>query len=434
MAKHNRIIWLAALAAVIVFAGCNDKKAQALKSQRGTGTSAEPDKVLFERAENDIKRSHFEEARLALQTLINTYPDSEYLAKAKLALGDSYFKQGGPTGYTQAIAEYQDFVTFFPFLDEAAYAQLQVGMAHYRQMEKPDRDREEAVEAEGALQTFLQKYPNSQLYGQAEQRLREVQEVLADGDFRVAAFYFLRRQDKASAARLYELVNRYPLYSQADRANWMLASIAEHSEHNEIAGQYYARIVKDYPLSQFAGESKAKLEKFGMPVPQPDPASLARMEKEQQTPRSRGSIFKAPAGMLKSSPDVSMAARTGTPTLTPENTEAGDILTPTGINFAAASASGASGSTAPGGTGSSAFVETVTPGSPGSISAVPGAAAAAPSAATSTGGDASQPAATSTDTSSSGASADSPAANSTPATNGKESSSKKKKGLKKIIP
>ena len=286
MAKKNWM--LVVVAGSLIFVGClNNKKTAALKSQQGTGTSAEPDKVLYQKATNDIQHSRYEEARLALQTLINTYPDSEYLAKAKLAVGDSYYKQGGITGYTQAIAEYQDFVTFFPFLDEAAYAQMQIGMAHYRRMEKPDRDRDEAIEAEGALQTFLQKYPNSPLYAQAEQHLREVQEILADGDFRVASFYYLRHVDRASAARLYELVNRYPLYSQADRATWMLATIAERSEHNDVAGQYYAHIVKDYPLSPLAAPSKEKLEKFGAPVPQPDPAALARMQKEQQIPRQR---------------------------------------------------------------------------------------------------------------------------------------------------
>ena len=132
--------------------------------------------------------ARFDVGRLAFQTLINTYPDSEYLAKAKLAVADSYYKEGGTSGLTQAVAEYQDFITFFPFLDEAAYAQMQVGMAHYRRMEKPDRDRDEALEAEGAFQTFLQKYPSSPLYKDAQQRLREVQEVLADGDFASRSF------------------------------------------------------------------------------------------------------------------------------------------------------------------------------------------------------------------------------------------------------
>ena len=200
MLQHKRIWLLAGLASCIVLAGCGQQKT--ILSQRGTGTSSEPDKVLFDRAVTDIQHGRYSEARLTLQTLINTYPDSEYLAKAKLGVADSYFKEGGTSGYTQAVAEYQDFITFFPFLDEASYAQMQIGMTHYHRMEKPDRDRNEAIEAEGAFQTYLQKYPNSELTAEVQQRLRDVQEVLAEGDFRVAYFYYLRHVDRASAARL----------------------------------------------------------------------------------------------------------------------------------------------------------------------------------------------------------------------------------------
>src|SRR5277367_1136961 len=63
--------------------------------------SAEPDKVLYLRALDEIKKGHQEIGRLDLQTLINTYPDSEYLAKAKLGIADSYFKEGGSANTTQ---------------------------------------------------------------------------------------------------------------------------------------------------------------------------------------------------------------------------------------------------------------------------------------------------------------------------------------------
>jgi outer membrane protein assembly factor BamD len=314
---------------------------------------------LYERAISDLQHNRFELARLSMQTLINTYPDSEYLAKAKLAIADSYFKEGGTTGLTQAVAEYQDFITFFPFLDEASYAQMQIGMAHYRRMEKSDRDRSEALEAEAALQTFLQKYPQTELTPRAEQRLREVQEVLADGDFRIASFYYIRRMDKASAPRLLDLVNRYPLYSAADRANWMLASIYERNEHNDAASTYYTRLVKEYPLSPLAAEAKAKLVKFGAPVPQPDPTALARMQKEQQTPRGRPGFLKRPGELLKSGPDVSTAARVGTPTLAPQTEDATDTLRP-GAGLSVVAAGGGSGGN--NGSGTGAYVQTVSPG------------------------------------------------------------------------
>ena len=131
--------------------------------------SAEPDKVLYERSMLDIKHGRFTEARLDLQTLINTYPDSEYLAKAKLAVADSYYKEGGTSNLTQAVDEYKNFIVFFPFLDEASYAQMQVGMAHYRMMEKADRDNSQAQSAEDEFQAFLLKYPQSPLVPKAEQ-------------------------------------------------------------------------------------------------------------------------------------------------------------------------------------------------------------------------------------------------------------------------
>src|SRR5260370_31674517 len=148
-------------------------------------------------------------------------------------------------------------------------------------MEKPDRDHSEVVQAEAEFQTFLEKYPNSPLVPQAEQHLRETQEVIAEGNFRVANFYYIRNGYKAAGARLIELTNRYPLYSEADKANWMLGQIYEKSEHNELAGRYYARIVKDYPLSSLSGDAKNKLVKFGIPVPPADPAAVARMKNEE---------------------------------------------------------------------------------------------------------------------------------------------------------
>ena len=129
------------------YAQKNVKKVKTKKAD--ASESAEPDKLLYDRAIQDIKKSRYIEGRLSFQTLINTYPDSEYLAKAKLGVADSYYKEGGTSNLTQAIQEYNDFITFFPFLDEAAYAQMQVGMAYYRMMEKSDRDISKAQSARG---------------------------------------------------------------------------------------------------------------------------------------------------------------------------------------------------------------------------------------------------------------------------------------------
>ena len=373
IAKKSRIS-LAATLAFALFAGVafsadntkdTKKKKKAAPGAQAAG-SAEPDKILYDRAMADFKHGKYTEARLDLQTLINTYPDSEFLAKAKLAIGDSFYKEGGTANLTQAIETYKDFETFFPFLDEAAYAQMQVGMAHFRMMEKADRDDSQAQFAEDEFQSFLLKYPNSPLVPKAEQHLRDVQEILAEGDFRVAQFYYVKgpRSYRAALARLNEIIDRYPLYTKSDDALWMAGNIYDKAERREVADKLYARIVQQYPNSKLVGDAKGKLTSAGVPVPQPDPAALARAVEERKYAAQRPSMVQRTMSVIRSSPDVSMAAHSGQPNLQPpvEATSAVDILKP-GSAAPGAIASGGGGV----GSGNSVAVETVPAGSDTSV-------------------------------------------------------------------
>src|SRR3954447_5355497 len=126
-----------------------------------TKDTQQPDKVLFDKAIGDIERGRYEVARLALQTLMNTYDTSEFLAKAKLAYADSWYREGGTHGLAQAEAEYKDFILFYPTLEESAEAQEKVCTIHYRQMEKADRDPQHAQRAEDECRNVLVQFPNS---------------------------------------------------------------------------------------------------------------------------------------------------------------------------------------------------------------------------------------------------------------------------------
>src|SRR3954447_5559887 len=120
-----------------LLAACTNKKS--VNPLSGVG-SKQPDKVLFDKAMDAMRHNRFDVARLTLQTLINTYPDSEYIARAKLAVGDSWYAEGGTAALAQAEQEYSDFEIFFPNMAEAAEAQLKIANIHYQQMEKSDRD------------------------------------------------------------------------------------------------------------------------------------------------------------------------------------------------------------------------------------------------------------------------------------------------------
>src|SRR2546430_2934007 len=185
--------------------------------------SKQPDKVLFDRAMDAMKHNRFDVARMTLQTLINTYPDSEFIARAKLAVGDSWYAEGGTASLAQAEQEYRDFETFFPNMPEAAEAQLKIANIQYQQMEKADRDYTHAKRAEEEYRNLVLQYPDNQkLVAEGKQRLLEVQEVLGEREFEIGRFYYLRQSYPASIARLQSLVEKYPLYSKADEALYLL--------------------------------------------------------------------------------------------------------------------------------------------------------------------------------------------------------------------
>jgi len=427
-------------------------KKKKVNKSTSVDNNAQPDKILYDKAIDDIKHGRQEVGRLNMQTLINTYPDSEYLAKAKLSIADSYYKEGGTSNMALAISGYKDFEVFFPFLPEATYAQMQVAMAHYRQMDKPDRDRSHAIAAEEEFQTFLQKYPNDPLAPQAQQHLREVQEVLAEGEYRIGYYYYVKGDKRAAAARLLAVTNRYPLYSKSDQALWMMGDILEKSEHKEVATLYYGRIVKNYPLSGMVPGAKDKLKAFGAPVPQPDPDSLAWMTAEQNTPRPHTSLVKKPLGLLSNGPkgQLTVAARNGPPNLQPESETVStvDILKPGAPSKAG---TGLVAVITPGGVGGTsepaATSENVAAPANEATSEAPKDAGTAPATASPAASDdpAKNPPAAGTEAKSDGAvpgaesksDATDAAKTGDSANSGdpkKESSSKKKKGLRKLVP
>src|SRR5277367_248898 len=180
----------------------------------------QPDKVLFDRAINDIEHGRYEVARITLNTLINTYDQSEFMAKSKLAVADSWFREGGSAGLAQAEAEYKDFILFYPTMEEAAESQQKICQIHYKQMDKSDRDQSQAIRAEDECRQLVVQFPNSKYVDDTKQLMRNIQEAIADGEYQVGNFYFKRGDNSAAANRLAHVVDQYPLYSKADMALW----------------------------------------------------------------------------------------------------------------------------------------------------------------------------------------------------------------------
>jgi outer membrane protein assembly factor BamD len=282
-----------------------------------TKDTKQPDKVLFDRAIDDIEHGRYEIARITLNTMINTYDQSEYLAKAKLAVADSWFREGGTASLAQAEAEYKDFILFYPTMEEAAESQQKICQIHYKQMDKADRDQSQAIRAEDECRSLITQFPNSKFVDETKQLLRNIQEAIADGEYQVGSFYFKRGDNSAAANRLSHVVEQYPLYSKADLALWDmgLAYGKLGTRFRKQEGEAYSRIVRDYPLSAYADDATAKLKELELPVPEADKGAVAHMQYEREHKQKPGIVSRNTL-WLKRNPDMSTAARQGDPAMT----------------------------------------------------------------------------------------------------------------------
>jgi outer membrane protein assembly factor BamD len=340
MSRRIRVTFLLGLLTLCV--ACTNKKVSNPLADVG---SKQPDKVLFDRAMDAMKHNRYEVSRLTLQTLINTYPDSEFIARAKLSLADSWYAEGGTGALSQAESEYKDFITFFPTMAEAAEAQLKIANIHYQQMEKPDRDFTHALRAEEEYRNLILQFPDSKLVPEAKQRLLEVQEVLAEREFRVGRFYYMRESYPAAIARLQSVINKYPLYSAADEALFLLGQSYEGevsmlrlrklneaakarmiADFNKDAAAAYSKILTRYPLMERAEDAKARLEALHQPVPTPTKAAVALNKSEEDSRRETGTVGRL-IGNFRKHPDVSTAAKVGDPPLVdPTPVSATDVV------------------------------------------------------------------------------------------------------------
>ena len=292
-----------------------------------------PDKVLYDKALDATKRGHFDVARLDLQTLLNTYPDSQYQMKAKLAIADSWYKEGGTAALTQAEQEYKDFITFFPNAPEAAEAQMRVGDIYFRQMDKPDRDYAKATHAEEEYRTMLQQFPESTLVPQAKQRLREVQEVMASREAAIAAFYATRNNWPATIARYQTVVDTYPQYSHMDDVLVGLGDAYETEAryvrslklpeagkarlekiYDDQAIAAYTKVILEHSAAPHVEDARDRLDAMNVPIPTPTPEQIAASvalenSRRQYRLQDRATI------LFMHTPDVVLAARDGDPTL-----------------------------------------------------------------------------------------------------------------------
>ncbi|HYE72156.1 MAG TPA: outer membrane protein assembly factor BamD [Blastocatellia bacterium] len=267
LTRLTSIAVLLLMVVALIAAGCGkakDKVANENEARPGR------DKELFEDAMKKLEKGRYDESRLLFNVVVTTYPDSEYLPKAKLAIADSFYIEGGSTNLEQAIGGYKDFAQYFPTHPLTCDVLSKVSEAYMRQIVAYNRDWTNARKAENQLKATLQKCGNSPLQPQMKENLRKVQQVLGLHELDIARFYQDKRQAyKAAEGRLRDIIEKYPDFTYRDESLFRLGVALIEQEQPEEAAQYFITLLRDIPNSEHAEKAKEYLTQLNKPIPTP---------------------------------------------------------------------------------------------------------------------------------------------------------------------
>jgi outer membrane protein assembly factor BamD len=255
----QRTRWAAAIAALVLIAGCasSTKKPDKITAELLNS----PKEVLYEKGKALFDKKKFDQGRKYLNFVFETYPNEKEGRQALLLVADSYFRQGGATGYTEARFRYRDYLNRYPGAPQRDYSRYQFAVCYDKEHEKPDRDQTSTREALEQYRVLLQEFPDSAYVSVARERIRRLTDALADHEFLVGYFYIRKGAPGAALSRFTAIEQRYPDYASKDRLFYYEAEALKRLGRGEEASRYYSRVIEEFPASLYAKMARGKTGK-----------------------------------------------------------------------------------------------------------------------------------------------------------------------------
>jgi outer membrane protein assembly factor BamD len=244
---------------VVCLAAC-----AASRSQVPPGTT-DADKFLFDRGQEELKERNWLRAREFFRQIVDNYPQSPFRPDAKLAVGDTYIGEDTSESLLLGINEFREFITFFPTNPRADYAQYRLAYAFSQQMLSADRDQTATRDTIRELQTFLDRYPNSPLVGDARKLMRDAKDRLSEASYRVGQTYFRMQVYVGAIGRFREVLKNDPEYTGRDSVYYLLAESLRLTDKKAEALPYYERLLNEFAQSEHLENARKRIAELKAP-------------------------------------------------------------------------------------------------------------------------------------------------------------------------
>ncbi|HUG52818.1 MAG TPA: outer membrane protein assembly factor BamD [Vicinamibacteria bacterium] len=235
------------------------------------------DQVIWEAGEKAMEKREWDSARQHFRRIVDAFPQSRYAPGARLALGDTWIKEGGTAQDILAIGAYREFLTLYPSHPRSDYAQFQVAEAYFRQRSGPDRDQTQTLHALEEYQRLLELYPSSPYAENARERIGQARQSLARAEYLAGYFYQRTRQYcRAALARYEGILKEYPDFEDLDLVLLHMAECLHATGRTAEALPHLSRLLEDFPQSEEAETARGLMAEWSQQVPAaPAPAETA---------------------------------------------------------------------------------------------------------------------------------------------------------------
>jgi outer membrane protein assembly factor BamD len=252
----GRLLPILALVVCSMLTACGAKK-----NTVPAGT-AQPDKFLLDRGNEELKEENWLNAREYFRQIVDNYPQSQLRPEAKLGVGETYLGENTTESLLLAGNEFREFLTFYPTNARADYAQYKLAQSHVKQMRAAERDQTETKEAIKEFEVFFERYPNSPLMPEVKKQWREARDRLSEASYRVGLFYYRSRWYPGAIDRFREVLKADPGYTGRDALYYYLADSLARTDKKAEAIPYFERLLKEFEQSDYREDARKRLEEL----------------------------------------------------------------------------------------------------------------------------------------------------------------------------
>jgi len=246
--KQSRLYFFF-LILIVLTASCSGK--QAVKPQEKYDVEAS-----FEKASAQFEKKNYEEARAAFLEVKNRDLSRKFAPLAQLKIADSYVQEDEPE---RAVAEYQRFFETYPDHQYASYAQYQIAMVYFSQIESPERGYSGAAKALVEFEKLKQMFPRNPYKDIIDIKIEKCRNTMAEYEYLVGSFYYKKRSYMAAIGRFDGLLKKYPEYRGEPDVLFYGGMSHKKLGQKEMATEYFTRLIEKHPNNKLVNDAKKEL-------------------------------------------------------------------------------------------------------------------------------------------------------------------------------